>query len=109
MLGQWKAGNAHACRTQPPHWEVAEPVVTTVQVAKPPPKDPDDAAEGGGGAVVIVVVVLVVLAVVGLVVWKFVRLPRPAGRAPGSLPRSDLCVSLCVEFLPSFGPSVTVS
>jgi len=51
---------------------VAEPQVTTVQVAKPPPKDEDDAEEGGGGAVVIVVVVIVVLAVVGLVVWKFV-------------------------------------
>jgi hypothetical protein len=51
---------------------VAEPVVTAVQVAKPPPKDDADEEEGGGGAVIIVVVVLVVLAVVGLVVWKFV-------------------------------------
>jgi hypothetical protein len=52
--------------------KVAEPVVTTVQVAKPPPKEDGDAEEGGGGAVIIVVVVLVVLAVVGVVVWKFV-------------------------------------
>jgi len=52
--------------------KVAEPVVTAVQVAKPPPKDDADEEEGGGGAVIIVVVVLVVLAVVGLVVWKFV-------------------------------------
>jgi len=51
---------------------VATPVLTTVQVAKAPEEEEDDADEGGGGVVVIVVVVLVVLAVVGLVVWKFV-------------------------------------
>lgn len=52
--------------------KVAAPVVTSVQVPKEKKKAKDDADEGGGGAVVIVVVVLVVLAVVGLVVWKFV-------------------------------------
>lgn len=51
---------------------VATPVLTTVQVAKAPEEEEEAAEEGGGGAVVIVVVVLVVLAVVGLVVWKFV-------------------------------------
>jgi len=51
---------------------VAEPVVTAVQVAKPPPKEDDDAEEGGGGPVIIIVVVLLVLAVIGVVVWKFV-------------------------------------
>ena len=73
-------------------------MVTAVQVAKPPPKDDADEEEGGGGAVIIVVVVLVVLAVVGLVVWKFVRRPcpqavpalapslRPLGRARSSPP-----------------------
>lgn len=75
-----------ACRSQPAHGEVAEPVVTAVQVAKPPPKDDADEEEGGGGAVIIVVVVLVVLAVVGLVVWKFVRRPCPRP-CPRSLPR----------------------
>jgi hypothetical protein len=51
---------------------VAAPELTAVQVAKPPADDKEEPDEGGGGAVVIVVVVLVVLAVVGLVVWKFV-------------------------------------
>ena len=62
-----------ACRRQPAHGQVAEPVVTAVQVAKPPPKEDDDAEEGGGGPVIIIVVVLLVLAVIGVVVWKFVR------------------------------------
>ena len=84
-------------------WEVAEPVLTSVQVAKAPPKDPDDSEEGGGGAVVIVVVVIVVLAVVGLVVWKFVRLPCPAGRAPALriVPSSDPCASTSISFFAS--------
>jgi len=51
---------------------VDAPVVTTVQVAKPPPKEDDDAEEGGGSPVIIIVVVLLVLAVIGVVVWKFV-------------------------------------
>jgi len=51
---------------------VTEPVVTTVQVAKAPPKEDDDAEEGGGNPVIIIVVVLLVLAVIGVVVWKFV-------------------------------------
>lgn len=52
---------------------ITAPQQATIFVAEPTPAPtPEPAATGGGGAVVIVVVVLVVLAVVGLVVWKFV-------------------------------------
>jgi len=53
---------------------ISAPQKTTIYVAEPTPEggDGDDDEGGGGGAVVIVVVVIVVLAVVGLVVYKFV-------------------------------------
>jgi hypothetical protein len=51
---------------------VTPPEEGTIIVAKVPEEKEKEPESGGGGAVVIVVVVLVVLAVVGLVVWKFV-------------------------------------
>jgi len=53
---------------------ISAPQKTTLYVAEPTPEGggSDDDDGGGGGAVVIVVVVIVVLAVVGLVVYKFV-------------------------------------
>jgi hypothetical protein len=51
---------------------VSAPQKSTIYVAEPTPAPTDAPSEGGGGAVVIVAVVVVVLAVVGLVIYKFV-------------------------------------